>query len=184
MTTETIQGRKLLRYISMYVSHSVFCLKKISTYNHFQMRLFSQEGQKRNWYPIWNSNLKRTLIYALVNCKGKVVRHKRMGVAQKRRPDWYTKMLIQSKYKCTIQKLSRLLKGWFPKFANMIHSMLRQDLSKITTFLKISIHNNVSKNLKNVISLIFYLDPAWACCVAYSQTLGISLYMYIRAVRS
>ena len=55
-----------------------------------------------------------------------------------------------------------VLRGWFPKFVNMLHSMLKQDLNK--KFFK-NHRNNVSKNFKvnilkifkKVISLIFLL---------------------------
>ena len=64
--------------------------------------------------------------------------------------------------------ISFLFRDWFPKFANMLHSMLRQDLKKDKKIRKTNIfnlRNNVFKNVDFLICFCFSSEPASACCV-------------------
>ena len=78
----------------------------------------------------------------------------------------------------------RTSRGWFPKFANMLHSMLRQDLNIVNKkseireiiFLKM-LKIVFFKFLKTLFFWFFTFSsaPASACCITYSQILGIRL---------
>ena len=79
----------------------------------------------------------------------------------------------------------RTSRGWFPKFANMLHSMLRQDLNIVNKkseireiiFLKM-LKILFFKFLKTLFFWFFTFSsaPASACCIAYPQILGIRLF--------
>ena len=84
-------------------------------------------------------------------------------------------------------------RDWFPKFANMLHSMLRQDLIIVNKkseireiiFLKM-LKILFFKFLKTLFFWFFTFSsaPASACCIAYSQILGIRLYFELLLVLS